>query len=317
VTIMWANLTDEDAASTFLHAALAIDVPAVFSPETRYWSSTAQGQLVFVSAVHALRSLKALQPRYPVSPHALHLQTIELVSCLAKVLRNEVMTCHSTNYTSAWLCCVLLKTLPWHSALESFIEYVPVEMGALLRFVTNVHQEKEFTSLHEGGLHERVLSSMNALLDMIPRNEEADRQLQSELASIDAWPETLVVSNIEPQGSHGKTSPALSHHDDREAHGSTLAGDPRASGADGPHCPHVVIDVDSQLELPHGASTIATPALTQVSTMHASDQKGTDSEPDASLEASAGDKEPAPNPNPLTGAATVQAVPHRVLPEHT
>jgi hypothetical protein len=311
----------EFAASTFLRAAYSTDRSTILSLENRSWSLTAQGSLFLVSSLHALRALKRLRGQRRATTFALRPQTIQLALCLTSVLRHEVVSRHREQFKYGWLGCKLLSEFPWHSALESITDCLPVEMGALVRFV--VQQEKMLAQRARDAsgcvgikLGERVLSSLTALSDIIPRNEEADRQLQSELALVHTWPGNIVVSDLEPQGSHVKTSPAVSHHGDAEAHGSAPAGDPRATGADGPHCPHVVIDVHSHLELPQGASTTATPALTQRSTVHVSDEKGTDSGPDLSPEASAADKEPTPISSPLTGAAAVQAVPNRVLPEH-
>jgi hypothetical protein len=289
------SVTAESVASTFLRAALSIDMPSVLS--RRYsclWDLSAQGSLFLVSSAHALRAIKTLRGQHPAAMGALRPQTIHLALCLTYILRHEVVSCHRKHYENGWHGCTLLTKFPWHGALESITDCLPVEMGALVRFV--VQQEKMLTDLREG-----ALSSLTALMDIIPLNEEADLQLRSELALIDAWPEDIVVSDLEPQGPHGKTTPALSHHGDGEAHGSGLASNPRTSDADGPYCPHGVIDVDSQLELPGGASTIAA----QASTVHASDQKDTDSELDLSPEVSASDKEPAPISNPLTGGETV------------
>jgi hypothetical protein len=342
----------EFAASTFLRAAYSTDMSTILSLENRSWSLTAQGSLFLVSSLHALRALKRLRGQRRATTFALRPQTLQLALCLTSVLRHEVVSRHREQFKYGWLGCKLLSQFPWHSALGSITDCLPVEMGALVRFV--VQQEKMLTQRArdasgcvgicettrtgwiarvgaraliymrrapspaspviatrryptwqaEAGrcppppdvatttsdsikLGERVLSSLTALSDIIPRNEEADRQLQSELALVHTWPGDIVVSDLEPQGSHVKTSPAVSHHGDAEAHGSAPAGDPRATGADGPHCPHVVIDVHSHLELPQGASTTATPALTQRSTVHVSNEKGTDSGPDLSPEASA------------------------------
>jgi hypothetical protein len=133
--------TDVFAAETFLVAALSVDVTSLLLQQPDAWAYSAQGVVFLVSSAHALAGLKILHVKSSAAMKAKRPAIGKLALRLTELLLHDLLTSLPDPGASYNLFDLKTRKFPWHGAMESFVEYFPSEMGAILRFLARARQQ--------------------------------------------------------------------------------------------------------------------------------------------------------------------------------
>jgi hypothetical protein len=133
--------TDVFAAETFLVAALSVDVTSLLLQQPDAWAYSAQGVVFLVSSAHALAGLKILHVKSSAAMKAKRPAIGKLALRLTELLLHDLLTSLPDPGASYNLFDLKTREFPWHGAMESFVEYFPSEMGAILRFLARARQQ--------------------------------------------------------------------------------------------------------------------------------------------------------------------------------
>jgi hypothetical protein len=161
----------EFALDTFLQVALSTNVASVQSKlSPRAWTESSQGILFLMASAHAMKILTTWHLRSAEPVSARHPEIRQLGHQLTELLRHDLLACLQVNTDTSLKVVSGLTTcrFPWHRCLEHFVNCLPEEMGALLRFLVREASDKEFVAMQQ----------LDIFAALFPPDSEADHKFR-------------------------------------------------------------------------------------------------------------------------------------------
>jgi hypothetical protein len=225
---------------------------------SKAWRCSSQGRLFLNASAHALWILNDWHTESAASVESRRPEIIRLGLRLTELLRHDLLTALLENDSSLNFFDLATWRFPWHGALQCFVDCMPAEMGALLRFL--MHAPYEYTWQWD---------RVNALAALFPSNSDADSNLESMIMH-----QRTRRSQSAPQPNTERTAPSDIAHAN-ETTDAPSSGDVTAPG------PALAATIEGSLHHSGASDLSIEPEIGRLANVQVSDSEQNQFNPDA------------------------------------